>query len=158
MAGFDLSGLGEKRAVNIVLFMGVFTPGVLYLYFKNPSLYQSLDTAKIFLFSLSIGTLILILNLSISTIISYMTFTTKRYREGNRLKEEVINRIGITSGLFSSSIFLNSAFIALYVSNYNLKTHLIVAGIILDIVLVIFFTCLIRRKVNLDLFYHKFPG
>jgi hypothetical protein len=157
MAG-DLFSVGDKRAVNILNILGSFTPGVIYLYFKDPSLYQSLDSVKIILFSISIAVPILILNLSISIAISYITLTVRRYRAVDRLKEEVLNRIAITSGLFSSSIFLNFAFIVLYLLNYTIGLWLIILGLLADILLVILFTCLIKRKVNHDLFYHNFPG
>ena len=158
MSGSDMFGVGDKRAVNILNILGSFTPGVLYLYFKDPSLYQSLDSLKIILFSISIAVPIIILNLSISFTISYITLATKSAREGKRLQEEVINRIAITSGLFSSSIFLNSAFIVLYQLNYIIGSCLITVGLLADILLVIAFTCLIRRKVNHDLVNHNFGG
>lgn len=154
----EFISIGYKRAVNVVLMVTIFTPGILYLYFKDLSLYQSLDTIKIVLFSLSIPSPILVLNISISIIITYLMFTTERYKKGKRLKEEVINRVVITSGLFASAIFINSGFIALFIVNFNPSKCLIISGLVFDIIFVILLTCLLRRKVNLDLFNHDFAG
>jgi len=150
--------IGYKRAVNVVLMVTIFTPGILYLYYKDLSLYKSLDVIKIVLFSLSIPSPILVLNISISIIVAYLTFTTKRYKKGKRLKEEVINRVAITSGLFASAIFSNLGLIVLYIANFNLSKSLIFSGLAFDIIFVILLTCLFRRKVNLDLLHHDFPG
>ena len=150
--------IGYKRAVNVVLMVTIFTPGILYLYYKDLSLYKSLDVIKIVLFSLSIPSPILVLNISISIITAYLVFTSERYKKGKRLKEEVINRVIITSSLFASAIFINSGFIALYIVNFNPSKCLIISGLVFDIILAISLTLLLRRKVNLDLFNHDFNG
>ena len=154
----DFISIGYKRAVNAVLIVTIFTPGILYLYFKDLSLYKSLDAIKIVLFTLSIPSPILVLNISISIIIVYLMFTTERYKKVERLKEEVINRVAITSGLFATSIFINSGIVALYVANFKPSKCLIFSAFILDVGFVVLLTCLLRRKVNLDLFNHDFPG
>jgi hypothetical protein len=136
----------------------IFTPGILYLFFKDLSLYQSLDIIKIVLFSLSIPSPILVFNISISIIIAYLMFTTERYKKGKRLKEEVINRVVITSSLFASAIFINLGFIALYIVNFTPSKCLIISGLVFDIIIVILLNCLLRKKVNLDLFNRDFPG
>ncbi len=154
----EINSIGYKRAVNVVIMMTILTPGILYIYFKDLSLYQSLDVTKIVLFSLAVPSPILTLNLTISFVFSYLMFTKDRYKKGKRLKEEVINRVAITSGLIASAIFINLSFIALYAVKYNPPNKLIVIGLVLDVLFVISSTLLLSKKVNLDLFYHDFSG
>jgi hypothetical protein len=154
----DLTSIGYKRAVYAALILTSLTPGILYLYLKDRSLFESLATAKTVLFGLTVASPATVFNMAIAFAVAYLTFTREQYQKGERLKEEVINRIILLSSMMATSLSLNFCVIGLYLAKYDVSRGLKILALIVDIAFVIVFIFLLKKKADQDLFHHKFPG
>ena len=154
----DLISIGYKRAVYAALILTSLTPGILYLYLKDRPLFESLGSAKTVLFGLAVASPVAVFNMAIAFAVAYLAFTREQYQKGERLKEEVINRIILLSSMMATSLSLNFCVIGLYFVRFEVSGGLKILALIVDIAFVIVFAFLLKKKVDQDLFHHKFPG
>jgi hypothetical protein len=154
----DLITIGYKRAVYAALILTSLTPGILYLYLRDRPLFESLGTAKTVLFGLAVASPVGVFNMAIAFSVIYLAFTRKQYQKGERLKEEVINRVILLSSMMATSLSLNSCVVALSFMRFEVSVGAKLLGLLADIAFVVIFAFLLKRKVDQDLFHHKFPG
>ena len=154
----DLISIGYKRAVYAALILTSLTPGILYLYLKDRPFFESLGSTKTVLFGLAVASPVAAFNMAIAFAVAYLAFTRERYQKGKRLKEEVINRVILLSTMMATSLSLNLCVIGLYLARFQVSGALKILALLVDIVFVIVFALLLKRKVDLDLFHHDFPG
>jgi len=154
----DLISIGYKRAVYAALILTSLTPGILYLYLKDRPFFESLATAKTILFGLAVASPVAVFNMAVAFAVVYLAFTRKQYQKGKRLKEEVLNRTILLSSMMATSLSLNLCVVALYLTKFEVSLGLKILALLVDIAFVTIFTLLPKKKVDLDLFHHDFPG
>lgn len=154
----NLLNLGYKRALYATLAIACLTPGILYVYLKDPQSFQSLGNVKVLLLGIAIAAPVLAFNLSIAFTTVYLLCTTKRYEHGKRLMEEVLSRIILTSGILATGLLLNICVVILYFLEFKASRGQMIWALILDILVVIGSTLLVKKKADHDLFKHGFAG
>lgn len=150
--------IGYKRAVYATLILTCITPGILYLYLKDRQFFESLSNIKTIFLGLSVASPVIAFNIALAIGGVYLFFTKEKYKKGKRLKEEVLNRVAFISGILATSLSLNLYVIVLYIVDFKASFWDIGAAIIFDIIIIFVFVLLHKKKVDLDLFDHDFPG
>jgi hypothetical protein len=150
--------VGYKRAVYVTLILTCITPGILYLYLKDRPFFESLSNIKTIFLGLSVASPVIAFNIALAIGAVYLAFTMKKYKEVKRLKEEVLNRVAFISGILATSLSLNLCVIGLYIIGFEASFWHIVLAFIFDIIIIIVFVLLHKKKVDLDLFNHDFAG
>ena len=150
--------VGYKRAVYAILILTCITPGILYLYLKDRQFFESLSNIKTIFLGLSVASPVIAFNIALAIGVVYLAFTKDKYKEGKRLTEEVVNRVAFVSGILATSLSLNLCVIGLYIINFKASFWYIVSAFIFDIIIIFVFVLLHKKKVDLDLFDHDFPG
>lgn len=150
--------VGYKRAVYAILILTCTTPGILYLYLKDRPFFESLSNIKTVFLGLSVASPVIAFNMALAVGVVYLAFTKEAYKNGKRLKEEVLNRIAFISAILATSLSLNLSVIGLYVTEFKASLWNMIIAFIFDILVIIVFVFLHKRKVDLDLFHHDFPG
>jgi len=150
--------VGYKRAVYAILILTCITPGILYLYLKDRQFFESLSNIKTIFLGLSVASPVIAFNIALAIGVVYLAFIKEKYKEGKRLKEEVMNRVAFISGILATSLSLNLCVIGLYIINFKASFWYIVSAFIFDIIIIFVFVLLHKKKVDLDLFDHDFPG
>jgi len=154
----DFLSFGYKKAVYGTIVLTCITPGILYLYLKDFLTFNSLGDIKIILFGVALASPLIVFNMAIAFLIVYLAFTMKKYQKGKRLTEEVLNRIIFMSSILSTSLSLNLAVIIFYlVADKSVIWYKILA-FVFDIIIIIICIFVMKKKADLDLFYHDFPG
>ena len=154
----DVISIGYKRAVYAALVLTSIAPGTLYLYLQDRSVFETIGTVKTVLFGLAVASPVAVINMAIAFLLTYALFTKERYREGTRLKEEVLNRIILLSTLMATSFSLNVFVVVLYLARFALPSWGKMAALAVDALLVAVFVWLLKRKVDQDRDCHKFGG
>ncbi len=157
---WDILKIEEKKALYVILFLTCLTPGILYLYLKDPTFLTSLTSTKTILLGLVGAAPALALNMILAFTVAYLAFTRKKYEknENNRLQEKVLNRVALTSGIMATSLSLNLCVVALYFMDFNASGLFKGLAVFVDVAFVVAFVFLMRRKVDQDLFHHNFGG
>ena len=155
----DILKIEEKKALYVILFLTCLTPGILYLYLKDPTFFTSLTNTKTILLGLAGAAPALALNMILAFTVAYLAFTCKKYEKSEkRLEEKVMNRVALTSGIMATGLSLNLSVVALYFMDFNASGSFKVLAVLVDVAFVVAFVFLMRRKVNQDLFHHNFGG
>lgn len=154
----DFISIGYKRAVYGTLVVSCITSGILYLYLNDFPSFNSLANTKIIFLGFAIASPLIVFNIAVAFVVVYLAFTKEQYQEGERLKEEVLNRIIFMSSILATSLSLNLSVIGLYFIEFKPDNWHKIAAFIFNIIILIICIFTMKKKVDLDLFHHNFSA
>ncbi len=106
-------------------FLAIFSPGYLLLYLYKPSLFQELETAKLFAFAISLTAPVVFINLMlVNDLFNRVIKYDETVFQDDRAKREFMMSCVITC------VFLHGLIIAAYYWGFSFKVFIIIVAVI----------------------------